>query len=80
VIRPVEFDGPVSPVVACVAALSLVPTTSVQPDQAAGPRGSKVPWVSDLLSELSEVVWDPLNIEKGTLFLQSQGMIFLRFG
>jgi hypothetical protein len=53
VIRLVESD-PVPPVVASVATLS-VPTSSVQPDQPAGPPGSEVPWVSDLLSEFSEV-------------------------
>jgi hypothetical protein len=59
VIRPVESD-PVPPVVASVAALSSVPTSVVQPDQPAGPPGSEVPWVSDLLSEFSEVFQDPL--------------------
>jgi hypothetical protein len=60
VIRPVESD-PVPPVVAFVAALSLdVPTSSVQPDQPAGPPGGEVPWVSELLSEFSEVFQDPL--------------------
>jgi hypothetical protein len=60
VIRPVESDS-VSPVVASVAALSPdVPTTSVQPDQPAGPPGGEVPWVSELLSEFSEVFQDPL--------------------
>jgi hypothetical protein len=55
VIRPVESDS-VPPVVASVAALSPnLPTTSVQPDQPAGPPGGEVPWVSDLLSEFSEV-------------------------
>jgi hypothetical protein len=59
-IRPVESD-PVSPVVGSVAALSLdVPTSFVQPDQAAGPPGGEVPWVSTLLSEFSEVFQDPL--------------------
>jgi hypothetical protein len=43
VIRPVESDS-VLPVVASVAALSPdVPTTSVQPDQPAGPPGGEVP-------------------------------------
>jgi hypothetical protein len=59
-IRPVESD-PVPPVVASVAALSPdVPTSSVQPDQSAGPPGGEVPWVSKLLSEFSEVFQDPL--------------------
>jgi hypothetical protein len=48
-------------VVASVAALSPdVPTSSVQPDQPAGPPGVEVPWVSELLSEFSEVFQDPL--------------------
>jgi hypothetical protein len=60
VIRPVESD-PVPPVVGSVAALSPdVSTSSVQPDQAAGPPDGEVPWVSDLLSEFSEVFQDPL--------------------
>src|SRR3569833_4280055 len=60
VIRPVESD-PVPPVVASVAALSPdVPSSSVQPDQPAGPLGGEVPWVSELLSEFSEVFQDPL--------------------
>jgi hypothetical protein len=55
VIRPVESDL-VPPVVGSVAPLSLdVPTSSVQPDQAAGPPGGEVPWVSELLFEFSEV-------------------------
>jgi hypothetical protein len=59
-VRPVESD-PVPPVVASVAALSPdVPTSSVQPDQSAGPFSVEVPWVSDLLSEFSEVFQDPL--------------------
>jgi hypothetical protein len=60
VIRPVESDsGP--PVVASAAHLSPdVPTTSVQPDQPAGPPGGEVPWVSELLFEFSEVFQDPL--------------------
>jgi hypothetical protein len=84
VIRPVESD-PVPPVVASVAALSLVPTSVVQPDEPAGPPGSEVPWVSDLLSSflkcfriLCRLVC-PLNVQKGTVFLQSQD-ILLRFG
>jgi hypothetical protein len=60
VIRPVETDHVPLPVVASVAALSSVPTSVVQPDQPAGPPGSEVPWVSDLLSEFSEVFQDPL--------------------
>jgi hypothetical protein len=60
VIRPVESD-PVPPVVGSIAALSPdVPTSSVQPDRAAGPPGDEVPWVSELLSEFSEVFQDPL--------------------
>jgi hypothetical protein len=60
VIRPVESD-PIPPVVGSIAALSPdVPTSSVQPDQAAGPPGGEVPWVSELLSEFSEVFQDPL--------------------
>jgi hypothetical protein len=60
VIRPVESDS-VPPVVASVATLSPdEPTTSVQPDQPAGPPGSEVSWVSGLLSEFSEVFQDPL--------------------
>jgi hypothetical protein len=48
-------------VVGSVAALSPdVPTSSVQPDQAAGPPGGEVPWVSELLSKLFEVFQDPL--------------------
>jgi hypothetical protein len=60
VIRPVESDS-VPRVVASVAALSPdVPTSSVQPDQPAGPLGGEVPWVSELLSQFSEVFQDPL--------------------
>jgi hypothetical protein len=56
----VESDH-VPPVVASVAALSPdVPTSSVQPGQSAGPPGGEVPWVSELLSEFSEVFQDPL--------------------
>jgi hypothetical protein len=59
-IRPVEFD-PVPPVVGSVAALSSdVPTSSFQPDQAAGPPGGEVPWVFELLSELSKGFHYPL--------------------
>jgi hypothetical protein len=50
----------VPPVVASVATVSLVPTSVVQHDQPAGPPGVEVPWVSDLLSEFSEVFQDPL--------------------
>jgi hypothetical protein len=78
VIRPVESD-PIPPEVASVVALSPdVPTSSVQPDQPAGPPGGEVPWVSELLSEFSEVFQDPLppvcplNVQKGTVFPQSQ--------
>jgi hypothetical protein len=60
VIRPMESDS-VPPVVASVAALSPdVPTLSVRPDQPAGPPGGEVPWVSELLSEFSEVFQNPL--------------------
>jgi hypothetical protein len=60
VIRPVESD-PVPSVVGSVAALSPdVPSSSVQPDQAAGPPGGEVPWVSELLSEFPEVFQNPL--------------------
>jgi hypothetical protein len=59
-IRLVESD-PVPPVVGSVAALSPdVPTFSVQSDQAAGPPGGEVPWVSELLSEFSEMFQDSL--------------------
>jgi hypothetical protein len=59
VVRPVESNH-VLPVVASVAILSPEPT-SVQPDQIpAGPPGSEIPWVSNLLPELSEVFQDPL--------------------
>jgi hypothetical protein len=62
VICPVESDfGP--PMVASVAALSPdAPTTSVQPGQPAGPPGGEVPWISELLSEFSEVFQDPLPL------------------
>jgi hypothetical protein len=54
VIRPVESD-PISPVVGSVTALSPdVPTSSVRPP------GGEVPWVSELLSQFSEVFQDPL--------------------
>jgi hypothetical protein len=59
VIRPVKSKS-VPPVVASVAALSPMPTSVVQPDQPAGPPGVEVPWVSDLLSEFSEVFQNPL--------------------
>jgi hypothetical protein len=60
VIRSVESDS-VSLVVASVATLSPgEPTTSVQLDQPAGPPGSEVPWVSELLSEFLEVFCNPL--------------------
>jgi hypothetical protein len=61
VIRPVESNF-VPPVVArSVAALSPdVPTSSIQPDQPAGPPDGEVPWVSELLSEFSKVFQDPL--------------------
>jgi hypothetical protein len=61
VIRPVESHS-VLLVVASVAALSLVPTSVVQPVQLAGPPGVDVPWVFDLLSEFSEVFQDPLRL------------------
>jgi hypothetical protein len=51
----------VPPVEAFVAALSPnVPTSSVQPDQPAGPPGGEVPWISKLLFEFSEVFQHPL--------------------
>jgi hypothetical protein len=59
VIRLVESDSE-PPVVASVAALSLVSTSIVQSDQPAETPGSEVPWVSDLLSEFFEVFQDPL--------------------
>jgi hypothetical protein len=56
----VESDS-VPPAVASVAALSPdVPTSSVQSDQPAGPPGGEVPWVSELLSDFSEVFQGPL--------------------
>jgi hypothetical protein len=59
VVRPVESD-PETPVVASVATLSPEPT-SVQPDQiSAGPPGSEIPWVFNLLYEFFEVFQDPL--------------------
>jgi hypothetical protein len=78
VIRPVESDS-VPPVVASVAASSLdVPTSSVQPDQPAGPQGVRCPgFPSCRLSFLKcfrilcRLVC-PLNVQKGTVFLQSQ--------
>jgi hypothetical protein len=71
VIRPVESDS-VPPVVASVAALSPdVPTSSVQPDQPAGPPGGEVPWVSELLSEFSEVFQD--SLPPGLPFERSEG-------
>jgi hypothetical protein len=60
VIHSVESD-PLPTVVGSVAALSPhVPTSSVQPDQASGPPGGEVPWVSELLSVFFEVFQDPL--------------------
>jgi hypothetical protein len=60
VIRHVE-SNPVPPLVGFVAALSPdVPNSFVQPDQAAEPPGGQVPWVSEFLSEFSEVFQDPL--------------------
>jgi hypothetical protein len=60
VIRPVESD-PVPPVVASVATLSPdEPTPSVQHVQPISPPGGEVPWVSELLSEFSDVFQDPL--------------------
>jgi hypothetical protein len=60
VIPPVESDS-VPPMVASVAALPPhVPTSFVQPDQPAGPPGGEVPWVSELLSEFSEMFQDLL--------------------
>jgi hypothetical protein len=79
----VESD-PVPSVVGSVAALSRdVPISSVQPDQAAGPPGGEVPWVSELLSKFSEVFQDPLppvcplNVQKDRVFLQSQVILHL---
>jgi hypothetical protein len=60
VIRPVESDH-VPPVVASVATLSPEqPMPCVQPVQPVSPPGGEVPWVSELLSEFSEVFQDPL--------------------
>jgi hypothetical protein len=71
VIHPVESD-PVPPVVGSVAALSPdVPTSSVQPDQAARPPGGEVPWVSELLSKCFEVFQDPLP--PGLVLKRSKG-------
>jgi hypothetical protein len=53
--RPVKSD-PEPPVVASVAALSLAPTSVVQPDQPTGPSSSEVPWVFNLLSEFFQSV------------------------
>jgi hypothetical protein len=84
VIRPVESDL-VPPVVGSIAALSPnVPTSSVQTDQAAGPPGSEVPWVL-LVCCLSFLkcfrilcrLVCPLNVQKGTVFLQSQVILHL---
>jgi hypothetical protein len=53
----------VPPVVASVATLSPdEPTTPVQPDQSAGPPGSEVPSVSNLLYEFFKVFQDPLPL------------------
>jgi hypothetical protein len=84
VVRPVESD-PVPPVVAFVATLSPEPT-SVQPDQIpAGPQavrylGFSIFCLSFLkcFRILCRLVC-PLNVQKGTVFLQSQ-VILLRFG
>jgi hypothetical protein len=60
VMRPVE-SNPIPPVVGSVVVLSPdVPTSSVQPDQVAGPPGGEVPWVSELLSKFFKVFQDPL--------------------
>jgi hypothetical protein len=83
--RPVESDS-APPVVASVAVLSPdVPTTFVQPDQPAGPLVVRCPgFPSCCLSFLKcfrilcQLVC-PLNVQKGTVFLQSQ-VILLRFG
>src|SRR6476619_1776903 len=62
VIRPVESD-PVLPVVASVATLSPEePSPSVQPVQPVSPPGVEVPWVSEMLSEFSDVFQDPLPV------------------
>jgi hypothetical protein len=84
VVFPVESDH-VSPVVASVVTLSPEPM-SVQPDQIpAGPPGNEIPWISKLLSAflkcfriLCRLVC-PVNVQKGTVFLQSQ-VILLLFG
>jgi hypothetical protein len=79
VIRPMELDF-VPSVVASVATPSPdEPTSSVQPDQPAGPLGGEVPWIemSWCLSFLKcfrilcRLVC-PLNVQKGTIFLRSQ--------
>jgi hypothetical protein len=58
--RSVESDC-VPPVVASIVASSPdMSTSSVEPDQPAGPPGGKVPWVSKLLSEFFEMFQDPL--------------------
>jgi hypothetical protein len=60
VVYPVESD-PVPPVEAFVATLSPEePTASVQLVQPVSPPGGEVPWVSELLSEYSDVFQDPL--------------------
>jgi hypothetical protein len=81
VIRLVE-SGSVPPVVDSVAALSPdVPTTSVQPDQPAGPPGGELPWVSGLSCEFFKVfqilchLVCPLNVQKGTVSQQSQDIL-----
>jgi hypothetical protein len=83
VIRPVESDH-VPPVLGSVAALSPdVPTSSVQSDQAAGPMavrclGCLNCWMSFLkcFRTLCRQVC-PLNVQKGTVFLQSQVILHL---
>jgi hypothetical protein len=82
--RPVESDS-VPPVVASVATLSPdVPTSFVQPDQPAGPPGGeRYPgFPNRCLSFLKcfrilcRLVCPP-SVQKGTVFLQSQGILLL---
>src|SRR6476620_779489 len=62
VIRPVESDH-VPPVVAFVATPSpKEPLPSFQPVQPVSPPGVEVPWVSEMLSEFSDVFQDPLPV------------------
>jgi hypothetical protein len=84
VIRSVESNS-VPPLVASIATLFLVPTSSVQPDQpAAPPRSAYLGFPICCLiflkcfSILCRLV-RPLNVQKGTVYLQSQ-IILLCFG